>query len=263
MRTSVADSSGMVGSAVPRRLMVREVLLACGILSSLLYVGMDIFASMQWEGYSYISQAFSELTALEAPTRPLMVLGNTIPYSLLVIAFAVGVWESAGPKRSLRIVAGMLAAYSVAGIIGGIIFPMHSRGQATMTLTDTLHIVATTAGVLAMLLFIGFGAAAFGKWFRIYSIGTILLLILGGTLAGLDGSRMAAGLPTPWMGVTERANIYACMLWVVVLVVALLCAPVERLQDGPGASADSQGSDRLRREDRERIGHSEATTNPV
>ena len=77
---------------------------------------------------------------------------------------------------------------------------------------------------------------AFGKWFRLYSIGTILLLILGGTLAGFDGSRMAAGLPTPWMGVTERINIYATMLWIMVLTIALLRTPVEQ----PQASLDGR-----------------------
>ena len=223
MKTQVASSNGLVGSAVTRHSMVLQVLLACGILSSLLYVGIDILASSQWEGYSFTSQAFSELTAIEAPTRPLMVFGNAIPYNLLVLAFAVGVFASAGRKRALRIVAGLLVAYTVAGIVGGIIFPMHSRGQ-TITLSDTMHIVATMAGVLSMLLFIGFGAAAFDKRFRLYSIGTILLLVLGGTLAGLDGSRIAAGLPTPWVGVTERINIYASMLWVLVLAIVLLRA---------------------------------------
>ena len=222
-------------------------MLVCGILSSLLYVGIDILAAMQWDGYSYTSQAFSELTAIEAPTRPLMVFGNAIPYSLLVMAFAVGVWTSAGRRRTLRIVAGLLATYTVAGFVGGVVFPIHSRGQTTMTLTDIMHIVATIAGVFSMLLFIGIGAAAFGKWFRLYSIGTILLLILGGTLAGFDGSRMAAGLPTPWMGVTERINIYATMLWIMVLAVALLRGQ----------------SDSLRLEDGERIVHPETAASRV
>jgi uncharacterized membrane protein len=76
-------------------------------------------------------------------------------------------------------------------------------------------------GVLFMLLAIGFGAAAFGKRFRLYSIATILMLVVGGVLAGLDVGRLAANLPTPWMEVTERINIYAYMLWVVVLAIAL------------------------------------------
>lgn len=218
MDTTISRSTGFSG-----RVLSKRVLLACGILSSLLYVGVDIFAAMLWEGYSYTSQGFSELLAIEAPTRPLMVLTVGIGYNLFVMAFAVGVWASAGRKRALRVTAGSLAAYAVAGIVGSLVFPMHSRGtQAAMTLTDTMHIVATMGCVLSMLLFIGFGAAAFGKRFRLYSIGTILLLVLGGALAGLDGARLAAGLPTPWMGLTERLNIYASMLWVLVLAVTLL-----------------------------------------
>lgn len=49
--------------------MVRKALLVCGILSSLLYVAIDIYGALQFEGYSYASQAISELTAIGAPTR--------------------------------------------------------------------------------------------------------------------------------------------------------------------------------------------------
>jgi hypothetical protein len=221
MTTKITNSNELVESSAANHLLIRNVLLVCGILSSLFYIGLDIFASIQWEGYNYIAQAFSELTAVEAPTRPLMVFGSVV-YNLLVIACAVGVWKSADRKRTLYMVAVFLAAHAVTGFIGGVVFPMHSRGQTAMTLTDVMHITATMAEVLSLLLLIGFGAAAFGKGFRFYSIGTILLLILGGTLAGLDGSRVAAGLPTPWLGVTERINIYASMLWILVLAVALL-----------------------------------------
>jgi hypothetical protein len=53
--------------------MLRNLLLICGILSSLLYVGTDILAGTLWEGYSFTSQAVSELSAIGAPTRPLVV----------------------------------------------------------------------------------------------------------------------------------------------------------------------------------------------
>jgi len=89
---------------------------------------------------------------------------------------------------------------------------------------DTWHMIITIVNVLLILLIIGFGATAFGKRFRLYSIGTILLLVVFGTLAGLDGPRLAANLPTPWLGVTERINIFGYMLWVVALAVALLRA---------------------------------------
>jgi hypothetical protein len=44
----------------------------------------------------------------------------------------------------------------------------------------------------------------------------------------LDGPRIAADLPTPWVGVWERINVGAFLLWVVVLATALLRTPAER-----------------------------------
>jgi hypothetical protein len=41
-------------------------------------------------------------------------------------------------------------------------------------------------------------------------------------LTGVAGARLAANLPTPWLGVWERINIGAYMVWVVVLAIMLL-----------------------------------------
>jgi hypothetical protein len=43
--------------------MLRKTLLACGVLSSLLYVAMNVFVPMQWPGYSSAAQTVSELSA--------------------------------------------------------------------------------------------------------------------------------------------------------------------------------------------------------
>ncbi len=200
--------------------MVRKLLLVCGILSSLLYVATVILAPMRWEAYSSASQTVSELIAINAPTKSLVV-PLFIIYSLLVYAFAVGVWQSAGRKRALRFAAVGLAGKEVLGMVVTLFFPIHLRGVEG-TLTDTMHGILTMIGVLFMLLAIGAGATAFRKRFRLYSIGTILLLILGGTMSGLDVSRMGANLPTPWLGVWERINIFAYMVWAVVLAIILL-----------------------------------------
>jgi hypothetical protein len=102
-----------------------------------------------------------------------------------------------------------------------------------------MHAIITGVGVLFYLLAIGFGATALGKRFRLYSVGTILILVVFGTLSGLDGPRLAANLPTPWMGVWERINIYVTMFWIMVLAIALLRAPVERPQEGLGGRSAS------------------------
>jgi hypothetical protein len=199
--------------------MTRKVLLVCGIVSSVLYVATTILGAMRWEGYSSTSQSVSELFAINAPSRPLVV-PLLLAYDVLVIAFGVGVWGSSGRKRVLSVVAGLLVGYGGIGLVGPFA-PMHQRGVGG-TLTDTMHIVVTMVLVLFILLIIGFGAAAFGKRFRLYSIGTILALVAFGALAGLDGSRIATNLPTPWLGVKERINIGGFLLWVVVLAITLL-----------------------------------------
>ena len=202
--------------------MVKKSLLVCGIISSLLYVGTDIFAAMSWEGYSYTSQAVSELMAIGAPTRPLLVALFSV-YNPLVIAFGIGVWLSADSKRSLRVAGILLVAYGVIGQVGLLFAPMHLRG-AEGSVTDVMHIIVTSVIVLLTLLFIGFGSSARGKWFRLYSILTILAMLVFGALVSLQAPRLAAQLPTPWMGVMERVSVYAPMLWVLVLAVVLLRA---------------------------------------
>jgi hypothetical protein len=102
--------------------------------------------------------------------------------------------------------------------------PMHMRG-GPFTLTDTLHIVWTVATVLLMVLAIGFAAAALGRRFRAYAIVTLLFLMLFGALTGVDAPRIAANLPTPWVGVWERVSIAAFMLWMIVFSVTLLRRP--------------------------------------
>jgi hypothetical protein len=206
--------------------MARKVLLVCGILSSLLYVAMNIFIPMQWQGYRSASQTVSELSAIGAPTRPLwVVLG--IVYTLLVAAFALGVWVSAHQNRSLQIVAGLLIAFGVIGL-GWPYAPMHQRPVLAAgggTPTDTMHLVFATVTVLLMLIAIGVGAEAFGRRFRLYSIATMVILVVFGGLTFRDAPKVGANLPTSWIGVWERINIGVFLLWVVVLAVTLLRIP--------------------------------------
>ena len=199
--------------------MLRKFLFVCGILAALLYVGSDLVAGMRWEGYSLSSQSISELRAIGAPTRPFLVPILAL-YSLCELAFGWGVWQTAGANRRLRIAGLLLMGLGLLDVAGPL-FPMHLRG-ATGSLTDALHITVTIITVLLILLIIGFGATADGKLFRVYSLLTLLTLIVTGVWAGMDGPRIAANLPTPWLGVRERINVYGYMLWLAVLAVVLL-----------------------------------------
>jgi len=194
-----------------------DLLLWCGIFSSLFYVAMNVIVPLQWPGYDPAAQVVSELSAIGAPTRPLWVALGMV-WGVLVAAFGIGVWLRAEDDRSLRVAS---AALIISSIIGFYWPPMHMRGAAP-TLTDTLHIVWTVPTLLLMLVTITFGAAAFGRRFRRFSLGTVATFMVFGILTFRDAPGIAANLPTPWIGIWERINIGAYMVWVIVFAIALL-----------------------------------------
>ena len=195
--------------------MTRRLLLFCGIAASLLYIAMNIFIPFLDKGYNWVTQTVSELSAVDAPTRSLWFpLG--IVYTLLIAAFGWGVFRSAGQKRSLRIVGILLI---INGLIGLTWSPMHQREVLVAgggTFTDTWHLVMASVTVLLMFLSIGFGAAAFGKGFRVYSIVTILVFIVFGILTFVEAPNVDKNLTTPYIGLWERINIAAFMSWLIV-----------------------------------------------
>lgn len=198
-----------------------KALLTCGILSSLYYIAINIFVPMQYPGYSAAYHTVSELSAIDAPTRSLWVLMVTF-YSPLVIAFGWGIWRTAAKNQKLRVVAILLGIYGISGFFWP---PMHQRevlAAGGRSFTDTMHIIFAVATVIMMLLTIRFGAVAFDNWFRYYSAGTILVLVIFGALTAVDSPNIQANLPTPMIGVWERINIGVFMLWVIALAFVLI-----------------------------------------
>ncbi len=200
--------------------MRRKILLICGILSSVLYVVTDLLASWWYRGYSLLDQNYSELLATGAPTRPSMLLVS-VAYNLLVAVFAVGVWTAASPKRTAHLASAAMLTYAVFSMITPLFFQMDMRG-APVTPLGNLHPPMTAVMSVFILLSIGFGGYLLGKRFRIYSFVTIAALLVFGGLTALQAPRLEAGQSTPWMGFTERINIYATMLWFTLLSVMLI-----------------------------------------
>jgi hypothetical protein len=215
------STSGQHGASTERW---RRFLLTCGILAPVLYVAMTLFVGLLWEGYSVVSGVPSELAAIDAPTRPLWMWLGAV-YGVLMVAFGWIVWKSAPPNRALRVVGALLMAHTVFGQFWP---PMHQRAVLAAgggTLTDTLHLVwAAITGVFFMLI-VGFGAAALGKRFRVYSIATMVIVLACGAVTGTYASQVQADLPTPWVGVWERISIATFMAWIAVLATALSARP--------------------------------------
>lgn len=202
---------------------MRKTLLICGILSSLLYILINILVPMQWREYSPAAQTVSELSAIGAPTR---TLWNWLcaPYTLLVILFAFGVRQSSEANRRLRIAGGLLIVYGALGLLWPFA-PMHQRedlaaGGASMS--DTFHIALGVVTEILFLLALAFAGSALNKRFRVYSIISFLVLLIFGSLTFRDAPLIALNKPTPFIGVWERINIGIFLVWVIVLASILI-----------------------------------------
>jgi hypothetical protein len=203
---------------------MRRLLLAAGVLSSLLYViATDIVAAAQWDNYSRTGEMVSKLFAVGSPARPVLIVLVGGVYTVLIIAFGLGVWISANWNRALRVTGALLIGYGVANLVA-LLFPLDLSSNASVP----MHIVATNMLLVLMLAAMGFGAAAFHGWLRLYSIASLVTSVVAGVVSFIA----APYAPTPVLGIGERISIGAFLLWVAVLAVVLWRTPVE--------SADAQ-----------------------
>lgn len=132
--------------------------------------------------------------------------------------------KAAKSNHSLRMTGILMLMYGVVSL-GWPFAPMHLRevlAAGGATVSDTLHLALAGVTVLLMLLAMGFGAAAFGKPFRNYSITSMVILLIFGILTSTDAPQIEANLPTPMIGVWERINIGDYLLWVIVLAIVLI-----------------------------------------
>jgi hypothetical protein len=205
--------------AMPGRRVPTRALLACGIVSSLVYVGNDVLNAAAYPGYSMLDQAISELSATGSPTKARWEAIGLL-YTVLVFAFATGVLRSARDSRALRTTGWLLLVFALSGPLWALV-PMHQRG-AVGGWQDAGHIVLSMLTVLLIAAFIGVGAFARGSAFRVFSLGLLVLMLSFGVVTFTYAEQVAANGPTRWMGLFERVSLYLYLLWILVLAATLL-----------------------------------------
>lgn len=219
MATTVTHLRDVVFDA-PRRI-PKRILLACGIAAPIWWVVVDVIGSLRYSGYSYIDQTISELSAEAAPTRLFMLTVSGVPYFLMMLAFGIGVWQTADGRRAQRATGALLIAEAAWGFTGGILFPMAIRGNEA-SLRNEMHVIYGIGMPVLFILALVFGSRLLGTRFRYFSYATVIVLLAAGMLTGMQSPRVETNEPTPWIGVEERTNAYAAMLWVAALAGGLL-----------------------------------------
>jgi hypothetical protein len=199
----------------------RAALLCCGLVAALLYVEADLLAAVRCSAYHrFASQAISELSAVGAPTKPL-VDPFLSAFALLLGAFGLGVRTAAGRCRRLRLMGGLLV---IIGILCLLWPPMYLRGTGGFS-RDLPHMGfgAVVFGLVTGV--VGLGSSLGGRRFQVYSRGTLAVVVIAGALSAFEAIRLELGQPTAWIGISERIGVGAALLWVAGLARRLLRSP--------------------------------------
>lgn len=193
---------------------IRTSLLFCGFSAPIIFILTDLLAGTRWQGYDFFSQSISELGAIGAPTRSLVIVMNLIYYGL-VAAFAAGTLSIAGKNVPLKILAGLLLVHAFISAFTLLFYPMHVGIKATL---GSVHVTLMMTAVFSFTLAIVIGIFAFADWFRILSIGIILTLIVL-TLLGIFLFPQLGISNLPSTGIQERVMVFGFHLWMAALAV--------------------------------------------
>ena len=205
--------------------MLKRWLLFCGILALLVRVAADVLAAVWYPGYSFWNQTMSQLAAIGAPTRAFQIILLAV-FEALITAFGVGVRISAEKKRSLKIAGILIILFGITGLIA-LAFPQTAMQLNGGMEAQNVHIFVTAASVLLIILFIGFGAAAYGVGFRLYSAATVIIMLVFGYLAAAKAPH-AVDFAAPGMGTLERICYYSYLLWIAVFAILLLREKIQK-----------------------------------
>lgn len=197
---------------------LQKILLSCGILAPLLYLGIDWLAGRLLKGYSFVAQSMSELGAAGSPTRSLVV-SLTLVASVLMIAFGVGVWRAAGQAPLPRVVAVLVIGIAVLGLVATLFFPTRFGERPTF---GSVGVILMFLSVVCFVLAMVFGAAAYSGWLRIVSIGIPASYVLLAVLRFATAASSSSGEVVSMIGTQERTMAFSFLLWVVFLAIHLL-----------------------------------------
>lgn len=192
-------------------------LLACGLAAPALFLATDILAIARAPGYRPMRQSISELTAVGAPTRPL-VAALHVTRDALLAAFATGLAASADGNRALAATGGLVAANAALDAFATAALPRDYAGP-TWSPRNTANTLVMAAGVGCFVAAMGTGAVGTRGTFRACSAGIPLSY---GLLTALSLTLRSRDEPPSSTGAQERTMAYSYQLWVAVLAGLLL-----------------------------------------
>ena len=185
-----------------------------GLGSLLAYTAAVIFSPLAYPGYSWMSQAVSDLSADSAPSRVLWSpLGALyIPCGIVCVTVCcVTIQEHF--NKVLRAGAYLFAVMNWISAVGYTMFPLTQAGISGQ-LQDVMHLMITAAVVLMSIVSLTLIAYGGLRQRACPALGTWALAALCLMMAGAVGT---AVLPKAYFGIPERFSVFACSGFTAVL----------------------------------------------
>ena len=212
-----------------------------GILALLSYAAAVCFSPLAYPGYDWLSQAVSDLSAADAPSRMLWGQLSALYGVCSVVCptcVAVSVSDNRTGSRLFRLGIYLFTIMNWISKVGYDMFPLSDSGPEIGTFQETMHIAVTAAVVLLSI------------------VSLLLLIIAGAGKEGIRGLGIAAGIalammfvgaigqgivPKAYFGLVERFSVFAAVGYDAVLG-AYLFRGAYRRRSGAGTLQDAARS---------------------
>jgi len=191
-----------------------EIFSLFGVIGVFFYFLHVILGSLFYESYNPMTQAVSDLTASNSPSRNIAMPFSFL-YGIFTVAFSTYffVYFKRKINRCVTFGAGFFCSMTIVSFLGYTFFPLSEAGYAG-TFQDKMHMAVTIIVVLftitALILFIiGFFRTEKIKYLAVISLCTFLLLLTGSVLINI--------LPKEFFGIAERINVYSIVIYTGIL----------------------------------------------
>ena len=185
-----------------------------GILGFIFYLLHDIIGAANYPGYSWTSQAVSDLTATDAPSF-VIASGLTTVYAIFscIVSVLVCILIKNQKSKILRVGMYLYAIMNFVSAIGYALFPLSSAGYDGSA-QSFIHVYILTALVVLLsiisLILISVGAFKSNhKWLGTLAVSALVLMFVGA--AG------SASVPKEVFGIVERFSTYSAVAFTCVL----------------------------------------------
>ena len=191
-----------------------------GVVSFLSYTAAVVFAPLAYPGYSWMTQAVSDLSAANAPSLALWNQLSALYNACEVVCVTVVCIGIQGQKtKPLRSGVYLFAAMEWVSAVGYRMFPLSDSGYAG-AFQDVMHMVVTALVVLLSIvsLTVIIAAGVQNRGCRSYGICAAGALVM--MLVGAVGMKI---VPAEYFGVVERFSVFAATGFNAALGIHLFC----------------------------------------